>query len=181
MPRPTAILMTVLVLFLAGCSAPTAPTPAPSLTPSPAPLITLRPSLTLPPPTATIPLLGSPTPSPHPTDANALKPLLRSPAEAANQGAHHYRYDCYAWAPCTCLVVVPSQIEISFAFAARSVDLHAGDFSQTFLWLTGDAYQNSLGTLTTQLTFFEDGFELYSTIDQRACTQERYTLREENP
>jgi hypothetical protein len=175
------MMVALLIFFLAGCAGTPAQAPTPSLTPSPALIITPRPSLTLPPATPTVPLVGSPTPTPHPTDSNSLKPLLRSPAEAANQGAHNYRYNCYAWTPCTCLVVVPGQIEVSFVFSARSVELRAGDFSQTFLWLTNDVYQNTLGALTTQLTFFEDGFELYTIIDQRSCTQERYTIRPDQP
>lgn len=181
MPRPVAVLGALLTLLLANCGGVPAQTPTPQHTASPPPVITLRPSLTPLPATATIPLVGSPTPTPHPTDANSLKPLLQSPAEAANQGTHSYRYGCTAWEPCACLVVVPSQIEIRFGFAARSVTLQAGDFSQTFLWLTNDIYQNTLGSLTTQLTFFEDGFELYTVIDDRSCTQERYTLQPDQP
>lgn len=181
MARRIAIVCGLLVMLTAGCAGPPAPTTTPTLTPSLPPLATLRPSETLPPPTATIPLVGSATPTPHPTDANAQKPILNTKAEAANKGRHSYSYGCYAWEPCTCLVVVPTQFEITFSFSGRSVDLLAGDFSQTFTWRSSDSYLNSLGSLVTQLTFFEDGFELYTVIDQRSCTQERYTLRPENP
>ncbi len=181
MARRIAIVCVLLVFLIAGCAGPPAPTITPTVTPSLPPLVTLRPSETLPPPTATIPLVGSATPTAHPTDANAQKSIFSTTAESANQGRHTYSYDCFSWAPCTCLAVVPTQFEITFNFSGRSVDLLAGDFSQTFTWHTSDAYLNSLGSLVTQLTFFEDGFELYTVIEQRSCTQERYTLQADNP
>jgi len=174
---PTALL----VFLMSGCASQTPQPAASTATATPVWNVTLLPGMTQPSPTATTPLIGSPTPTPHPTDENALRPLLRSQAEAANLGQHFYSYDCYAWAPCSCLLVVPSQIEISFDFAANSVDLQAGDYTQTYLWSTSNVYTNTLGTLATQLTFFEDGFELYTAIDNRSCTQERYRLQPENP
>lgn len=180
MPR-YLFLATLLIFLTAGCSSQSAQTSMPTVTPSPPPKVTLLPSITPLPPTPTVQLVGSPTPTPLPTDKNSLKALLRSQAESANQGQHLYSYDCYAWAPCTCLIVVPVEFEITFDFSARSVDLRAGDYSQTYLWSTANAYSNSLGALATQLTFFEDGFELYTVIDNRSCMQERYTLQPGNP
>lgn len=175
MPR-LSIVFAALILSAAGCALqPSRPT-EPIQTASPPPRITLLPSLTSLPPTPTVPLTGDSTPTPLPTDTNSLKPILRSTAEKANLGSHTYSYSCYAWSPCTCVAVRPRQIDITFKFAARSVDLLAGDYTQTYLWKTANAYIASLGTLSTQLTFFENGFELYSVIDNRSCTQERYSF-----
>ncbi len=172
-----SILLAALILFAAGCTGQPSQPPVVVPTNSPVPKVTLLPTLTPVPPTPMPTLEGSATPTPLPTDANSLKPLLRSAAETANQGTHTYRYTCYAWNPCQCIDVRPRQIEITFKFAARSVDLLAGDYTQSYAWETDAAYTTSLGTLSTQLTFFEDGFELYTVIDNRSCTQERYTFQ----
>src|SRR5512145_2101759 len=118
MPRIFFLIAAAMILVAAGCvgrsvqPTPTLPTIVfPTARPLPA-------SATPVPPTATIALVGSSTPTPLPTDENALKPILRSKPESANQGKHAYNYSCYAWAPCQCLVVVPNQIDINFIFSA---------------------------------------------------------------
>jgi hypothetical protein len=170
------IIFIAVVIFAAGCVGQPAQPTTPVQTETTALKVTRLPSITPIPPTPMPPLTGSATPTPLPTDENALKPLLRSAAETANQGAHTYRYDCYAWDPCQCIAIKPRQIEITFKFSSRSVELVAGDYTQSFIWETDAAYTTILGTLSTQLTFFEDGFELYTVIDKRSCTQERYSI-----
>lgn len=171
-----AIVFATLMMIIAGCvGQPVQPTVLVQ-TATLIPKVTLQPSVTPVPPTPMPPLTGSATPTLLPTDENSLKPLLRSAAETANQGTHRYHYTCFAWDPCQCVAIKPRQIEITFKFAARSVDLLAGDYTQTYLWSTDTAYTTGLGSLSTQLTFFEDGFELYTVIDKRSCTQERYTI-----
>lgn len=96
--------------------------------------------------------------------------------ELANAGEHDYRYACYAWWPCSCPSIAPSQISLTVTLLGPAVTVGSEIYEMTYTWYAENTYIQNQETLLTQLHFFAEGIEFYSTIDESACRLESYTL-----
>ena len=183
------LILVIFALILSGCGAnsaiPTDPTTAqisPQAVPSTA---TQKPDVLIPspmtevsevPPAVRPALTEFPTLTPVPR--GVLNPFsdVQTDDELANAGEHDYRYACYAWWPCSCPAIAPSQITLTVTLSGSAVTVGSDIYEMTYVWFAENTYIQNQETLLTQLNFFADGIEFYSMINETACRLESYTL-----
>jgi hypothetical protein len=127
--------------------------------------LTVRPALT-----------EFPTLTPVPRGVLDPFPNEQTAEELTNAGEHDYRYACYAWWPCSCPAIAPSQISLTVTLLGSAVTVGSEIYEMTYTWYAENTYIQNQETLLTQLRFFAEGIEFYSTIDESACRLESYTL-----